>query len=130
MKINRFTLVSVFVAAFAILMVFAFAGTPATPPQSKPAAMQKWEYCAVTEVNRRPSSVQGTAGPMAATIVYFLETGEKRETLEVQDGKNYDSLAKAFATLGQDGWELVFQGAENLGGGSYTKAIYFKRPKI
>lgn len=66
---------------------------------------------------------------MTATIVYFTDEGEKRESIEVPGGKNYDSLAKTFSKLGQDGWELVFEGAESLGARSYTNTFYFKRPK-
>jgi hypothetical protein len=131
MIIKRWTLVTVavVVATMLILMLSARAGGQSNPAQAKPSVMQKWEYCAVTDVNRRPPSVPGVDGPMVATVVYFLDTGEKRETLEVPSGKSYDSLAKAFTKLGQDGWELVFEGAETLVGASHTNAFYFKRPK-
>lgn len=131
MMIKRFTLVTVavVVGTMLILMLSAHAGGQSNPAQAKQAVMPKWEYCAVIDVHRMSSSVPGVAGPLVATVIYFLETGEKRETIEVQGGKNNDSLAKTFAKLGQDGWELVFEGAETLGGGSNTNALYFKRPK-
>ena len=131
MKIKRFTLVSlaIAVAAMVIVILSAFAGSLSTPLQSKPSVAQKWEYCAVSDVRREPSSRRGEQGPIVATVIYLLETGESREKITMPDGKDWDSLAKAFSKLGQDGWELVFEGGENLGGVGYTKAFYFKRPK-
>ena len=81
--------------------------------------MQKWEYCAVTDISGQSSGGFGVCG---AHFVTFTLDG-----LHATTGRPPDTqlVVQRIAELGMDGWEMV--GCGNVG--EYTHTLYFKRPK-
>lgn len=100
------------------------------PPQAETArrethsAPRRWEYCAVTGFVRKPKGLNSSAP--SAVIRYFPSESE-----EVEGASEDDALARAFAKLGEEGWELagIRQSLDlREGDGKSTHVFYFKRP--
>ncbi len=90
--------------------------------ESKMAAKQKWEYCALSKA----AYVRSGRGGLY-WISYFREAGV--EVVEVEDSAlERNGPTRAIAKLGAEGWELVGEGALEIGVGG-VRALYFKRPK-
>jgi hypothetical protein len=83
----------------------------------------RWEYCAVTRA-QFPGSPRGGQ----YWISYFRTNNVRVETVEA--GVTENALSKAISRLGEDGWEMVGEGALDMGPGrgpTPPQAIYFKR---
>lgn len=104
------------------------------PGDSKLAAVQKWEYCAITDDIVIRDQVFGVTGA-AVIISYFGLNGRRQETVEYRPAQPSQSrqpykdeaLAKAMAKLGEEGWEMV--GVKVSGENGYSVNYLFKRPK-
>jgi hypothetical protein len=88
------------------------------------AAVERWEYCAVSKAGYTASNRGGTYW-----ISYFRDTGvdivEVEERASEQQGA---AVVKAIARLGNEGWEMVGQAELPVRTGRLD-AIYFKRRK-
>jgi hypothetical protein len=100
------------------------AGTEGVRAGGSGAAAEQWEYCAVSKAGYTGSTRGGTYW-----ISYFKENGveivEVEEKASEQQGAQ---IARAFARLGDEGWEMVGQGDLPVKSGRF-EAIYFKRRK-
>ena len=91
--------------------------------ESKTAAGQKWEYCALTK-----AAYVGSGRGGLYWISYFRDAGV--EMIEVEDtALERNGPARAIAKLGAEGWELVGEGPLEIRAGG-VRALYFKRPKL
>jgi hypothetical protein len=91
-------------------------------PTPAPQVGGQWEYCTVSKANYPGSPRAGVYW-----ITYFQSTGFK--VIDVEDNFTTNAaLAKAFARLGAEGWELVDQGTLEVRN-TKLDAWYFKRPK-
>ena len=87
-----------------------------------PAAVQRWEYCAVSR-----AGYVGTGRAGIYWISYFRENGV--HIVEVEDAATErNGPTKSIAKLGEEGWEMVGQGQLEIRQRGVT-AFYFKRPK-
>lgn len=109
----------------------------AEPPNSqKTNAIQKWEYCAVTYADSIWSQGFGATGAYAV-VKYFELSGNRLEKIEYHptpaqssvraSGYDDEAKAKAIATLGEAGWEMV--DVQVTGENGRAVAYVFKRPK-
>jgi hypothetical protein len=101
--------------------------------QSEASRKEKWEYCAITDIEDTGDQVFGRTGA-AAVITYHELNGRRQERVEfrptqVSQGRHYreDARAKATAKLGEEGWEMV--GIQVTGENGLTVTYVFKRPK-
>lgn len=108
-----------------------FADSSVQANQGEKSGIQKWEYCAITDVSYVEDTFNGRT---SAVIRYFQAGGVKEEIVEfVSDIKKRSiysytngALAKAMAKLGDEGWELVSKESDT---DRNVKPFYFKRPK-
>jgi|SRR5262245_10077541 len=96
------------------------------PTQS--GAQPKWEYCALQGTGSSQRHF-GSQVNHTATIYYYQTSDWRKETVELDQGKEYDGerrvIAKAIAKLGEEGWEMIQDRTDE----GTTSWIYFKRPK-
>jgi len=120
-------------AAVGMIAINQFSGSSVQANQGGRSGAQKWEYCAITNVDTSEGSF-GARG--RATIRYFYAGGGKEETVEfVPDfGKKIEyyfiengALSKAIAKLGDEGWEMVSK--EPVTENTTRHIFYFKRLK-
>ena len=101
------------------------------------AARQKWEYCAIADVDIYGSSDKSVG---FALIYYFKSTGYQVEKVEVAAERSVEGAriavdmarAKAIAKLGEDGWEMLCEGmpfATRARPAERDKALYFRRAR-
>jgi hypothetical protein len=101
------------------------------------AARQKWEYCAIADVDIYGSSDKAVG---VAVIYYFKSTGYQAERVEIAAERSVDGAriavdmarAKAIAKLGEDGWEMLCEGtpfATRARPAERDKALYFRRAR-
>jgi|SRR5215204_1310201 len=98
------------------------------PVEARVPRAAQWEYCAVVKA-------QGLPTPrLFFWITYFREEGMKTETVEASLGNN--SVSKAIAKLGEDGWEMVGEGPLDIrpdprpsASVNAPVALFFKRRK-
>ncbi len=83
-----------------------------------------WEYCAVVKAQYVGSPQGGIYW-----IAYFKGEGVRTEDVKV--GPTGNAFAKAFAKLGEEGWDMVGEGPLEIrpGPGGTTTAVFFKRRK-
>lgn len=94
---------------------------------------QQWEYCVVTLDSDIRSESNKFIG--RTSIIYLDETNRANVNIEVRDfptdkvTANRKALSKAFAQLGDDGWELVgsFPFLDEYG--HTVSGFFFKRRK-
>ena len=88
------------------------------------AAVQKWEYCALSK-----AAYAGSARGGGYWISYFRESGVQVVEVEATaTDANGAALAKTISRLGSEGWEMIAPGSIEINQGQ-VNAIYFKRPK-
>ncbi len=137
----------IFLFVFCIL-AFMFSGshieaqTKQVPKSNLTAKLNKWEYCVIFQ--QRNGQVDDKKVTGFVIITYLQESGEREEFVEAEvirenpkDNNAYalsirKALVKAFAKLGNEGWEFVgkfpftrefgFSQEDSLG-------FYFKRSK-
>lgn len=95
-----------------------------TPARAQSEASQQWEYCTLS----RSAYVVSQNRPGTYWISYFNADGAKVETVE-ENATERNGMAKAFAKLGTQGWELVGAGKLDVRTGDPIEAMYFKRLK-
>ena len=106
-------------------------------PTQGTTARQKWEYCAIADVDIYGASDRSVG---VAVIYYFKSTGYQAERVEVAAERSVDGArtavdmarAKAIAKLGEDGWEMLCEGmpfATRLRPAERDKALYFRRAR-
>ena len=94
--------------------------------------MQKWEYCAVTEISANDNKLN-TYFP---SLIQFIKQGSHIEEIRsIHKAKKTkrrglliseeELVAKTIFELGEQGWEMVGMG--NTGPNHHM--VYFKRPK-
>ena len=123
-----------------VVMLMAFAGiiggavsnklnsVPTTLAQSSSTRprdatpRRKWEYCSVTKPNYAGSNRGGIY-----QITYFRDPNFEIVNVE-EAATERGGPAKAIARLGEEGWEMVGQGALEVRQGGLN-ALYFKRLK-
>lgn len=82
--------------------------------------MAKWEYCAVVGLRLRIGNRDmDTSWP---SVWHFTKEGLKKTEIK---GDEKTELAKAIATLGEEGWEMTGWSLINIESG----ALMFKRQK-
>ena len=84
-------------------------------------ARDKWEYCAVT----RSQYLVSNRGNQY-WIAYFR--GGRVQVVDVEGGVTGNALSNAIFKLGEEGWEMVGEGALEVRTPE-NKALYFKRRK-
>jgi len=88
------------------------------------AAVQKWEYCALSK-----AAYAGSARGGIYWISYFRESSVQVVEVEASaTDSNGAALARAISRLGSEGWEMIAPGMLEINQGQ-VNAIYFKRPK-
>jgi hypothetical protein len=89
-------------------------------PDGPPArTAERWEYCSLSK-----AAVGASRGGLY-WIIYFRNGGAQTAEVEETATERYGP-AKAIATLGAEGWEMVGEGPLEIRAGG-TNAIYFKR---
>ena len=96
-----------------VISIYHFTSQRVQARQAREA--KSWEYCAIYE----GGWVSGKGRGYASHIHFYQDTGIHIE--EVEGANSQESVAKAFAKLGAEGWEMV--GIDKNG------APCFKRPK-
>ena len=109
----------------------AWQSVQANQKSSEKTAAPKWEYCAITNIWYNNSFGRNIGN---ATIQYFQESGVREEVIEISPEMRTRATdfreaaqAKAFAKLGEEGWEMVSK-EPNLESRPIN-TFYFKRPK-
>jgi hypothetical protein len=82
----------------------------------------KWEYCAVTK-----PQYAGSSRGNQYWITYFRSG--KVQVVDVEGGVTGNALSNAIFKLGEEGWEMVGEGALEVRTPN-NKALYFKRRKL
>ena len=110
-----------------LAIVGCFVAAPAIAQLTRPAPPQRtsaprWEYSVITRANYA-GSVRGGI----YWIGYLREAGVQVVEVEGSAVEN-NGFAKAVATLGNEGWEMVGDGPLEFRPGG-ASALYFRRPK-
>jgi len=98
---------------------------------------RRWEYCTITHIGSKWSTIGNPKAQPFAMITYFGTTGIKIEEVvgREPDGKPvYSPLQavtlQAIAKLGEDGWEIVGNENFNLAfNPESVNGLLFKRPR-
>lgn len=127
-KITSYIIALLIAAAF-YLSVALTPKVDANETSDRSDKQNRWEYCSVViESGRTESMGRVTA---IATIHYARTTGTIIEKVEQTGPDNNrldtDLFGKAFAKLGEQGWEMVTLGAMPKTMGGEQQRIYFKR---
>jgi hypothetical protein len=94
---------------------------------------QQWEYCVVSPSDTARSATNQAIGQ--AFIIYLDQTNKPDVRIEVTEFPSNNNLSKrkalskAFAQLGNDGWELVGSSPFFYDYGSESSGFFFKRRK-
>lgn len=114
----------------------AASGNPQDAP-AKDNGIQKWEYCALADLDAYGSSDKAVG---VAIIYYFRGSGYQAEKVEATAERGVDATriavdtarAKAIARLGDDGWEMLCEGmpfATRARPAERDRSLYFRRAK-
>jgi ABC-type phosphate transport system substrate-binding protein len=106
---------------------------------NNPAKRQKWEYCAIVEVDSYVENNKDAIG--FTSICYIREMGLRCEKIEskIAGGTEKlnkaldDALAKAIAKLGNEGWEMVGEAVpfkSSILRSKAARTLYFRRPQL
>ena len=113
-----------FLYAGALSRLSAPAGKDEESNEASAAAVERWEYCAVSRAGYTASNRGGTYW-----VSYFKDTGVEIVELEERASEQQGaSIVRAIARLGNEGWEMVGQAELPVKTGR-LEAIYFKRRK-
>ena len=126
-------------AMIIVLVVGCVAGTfwSRTPAQAQATGVRRWEYCTITHIGSKWTTIGNPKAQPFAMITYFGTTDIKIEEVvgREPDGKPvYSPLQavtlQAIAKLGENGWEIVGNENFNLAFNPETvSGLLFKRPR-
>jgi len=83
--------------------------------------VQKWEYCAITDISY--FSGDGTGAYYRITVIY---SSDPKNRVEMKVAAATDPLLSSLSKLGAEGWEMVGQATHGFNGYD-ANYLYFKR---